>query len=275
MQNQTLSIAPKLIKKDGIYYFKHSMDFTDPSNGYTIENERDYTAESINAMLTTEATIKWIKMNNALIMYGHGSRDLANKQYLPREHNPVTGEVQLPLGSITRMEVAGRSELVIEGMLVPTPHNLVESAVRLAVAGLGKFSMVWNLNKKILFGMDFVLVGAFATNRLAQTLCEGDNCTLDSILGISNPTLNHDVKRLLKQDEDYPILREIQGLKSLAVASEGKLFEAETTIASLKAQLDSVSAIFTEANDFKTPIVESSTKLKNPVIQPNGMWHRR
>jgi len=250
-------LMPKYTKIEGGYSFETLLDFTDPQNGYIINNDRDYTIKKIDRLLNSEDTKRWVEIGNALIMYGHMARDIKNSQYLPREHHPDTGLEQEPLGRITSIARVSDKHILIKAILIETPTNKVKSVVNLTRGGIGGFSMAWNFESYVLFGMDFVLIPAYNSNRVIKAMCENGGCLLDNALNVESSYIN-DYKDLLKKEDDYATLQHIQTLDSALDVKNEEIERLKTKIERLKTEsttLDSLFSVVTINEKVETPTV--------------------
>jgi len=216
-------ISSRNIKQiDNQFFFKVTFDYTKENNGYILGVPRNYSKDKVHKLINSTETKTWIDKGNAVIMYGHGARDYHKGSYVPREHNPTTGEVQIPIGKITKLSVnpKSNSKIDFEGVLFISKNNKTEDVIEMIKVGIGGFSFVWNLKDGIFYGADYVLVQNFSSNRVLldslSSICENGECSisnntiLDSIVPENIPlNLYKKANDLWQNQEEFKYIEKI------------------------------------------------------------------
>ena len=243
-----MSITPQKFKefknlvknKDNFYPFKVTFDYRKEDNGYMLGMPRNYPTSKVEKLVNSIATQTWIGKGNAVIMYGHGARDHAKGSFVPKEHNPNNGEVQIPIGKITKLSMnKNKSKIDFEGIFFESKNNHAEDVIAMAKAGIGGFSFVWNVKDGIFYGADYVLVQNFSSNKVIMdsidTLCSNGACdfntTLDNILIDQNVplALYKESKELLKHQREIQSVLDLKSkIQDLKMKFDSKSKYAQT-----------------------------------------------
>ena len=220
---------------NGNYPFFITFNYRDEDNGYMLGIPRNYPTKKVKELVNSSKTKKWIDNGNAVIMYGHGTRNISKNRYVPAEHNPHNGEVQLPIGKITKLSINPKNHNLIdfEGFFIPTKENKVESIVKFIENGLGGFSFIWHVPRGIFYGADYVLVQNFSSNKVTldalDDYCTDGECPIDATVDnlvedIRIPyDLYNDAIHLLKNQEEIIAIQEVvKKIRDLELSLSGK-----------------------------------------------------
>ncbi|MFT7880438.1 MAG: hypothetical protein ABXS91_08600 [Sulfurimonas sp.] len=156
-----------------------SFDITD--HGHTFGMPRNYNLSKVQKLIRSKDVQETIKNGYAICMYGHGSRH-KNQGYIANERNHNTGDEQEPIGKVTALSIRDKI-ITYEALLVETIANKTLSVVKMIESGIGGFSFVWDVNKGIFYGSDFVLSPNFNGNRvMMDSICSDGQCMLGSAI---------------------------------------------------------------------------------------------
>ena len=223
------------VDENGIYHFKVTFNYREEDNGYVLGIPRNYPTKKVKALVNSPQTKKWIDNGNAVIMFGHGTRDIAKGRFVPQEHHPISGEVQVPLGKITKLSINPKNHNLIdfEGIFIPAKDNKVDTVVKLIENELGGFSFVWNVPKGIFYGADYVLVQNFSSNKVTldaiNDYCENGQCPIDTTLDSVMETLvippdlySSAIDLLNNQEEIIGMKNTVRTIRDLKTTLDGK-----------------------------------------------------
>jgi len=276
----------KNLKKDekGHYPFKVTFNYRDEDNGYTLGIPRNYNTNKVVSLVNSEATQHWIDKGNAVVMYGHGARDHAKGSFVAREHNPINGEVQLPVAQITKLKINKKNKNLIdfEGFFFTSPNNYAEDVMAMAKAGIGGFSFVWSVEKGIFYSADYVLVQNFSSNKIIMdsidTICSDGSCsidtTLDSILiekDVPYSLYKKSKNLLMQQDEFQQIFKLKEKIESL-----NNLLENKTTyVKTLKEEIDRLKtdnkSLTRKNKSLTSSAVENGLRVEDDEVFIDGL----
>jgi len=214
----------------GVYELNISFDIT--KHGHNFGIPRDYPINKVHALIRSQSVKNMINSSYALVMYGHGARD-KSQGYIGTERNAKTGEEQEALGRVTNLSIKGNI-ISYSMLLVETPTNKTQSAIKLIENNIGGFSFVWDVPKGVFYGSDFVLSPNFNGNRVVMdSICDGGECKLDTSMkdvvldAIGNHTeLFDDALALLQmQDSSLDAYRLKNGIKNKIIPLKKQIEE--------------------------------------------------
>lgn len=164
---------------DGAYKVSISFDITNHGHNYGLP--RNYNLAKVQKLIRSKSVQEAIKNGYAICMYGHKARN-KKQGYLASEANEETGNLQEPIGKVTKMSV--RDKIIsYEMILVETLENKAKSVVKLIEHNIGGFSAVWDVASGVLYGMDYVLSPNFNGNKVVMdSICTDGECKLDTAI---------------------------------------------------------------------------------------------